>query len=83
MINKLLQKYTFTDTEVRIINDTLGEPLIQKYFASLAAPIMLDLASNMEPKEGESAESFLRRRVHEHGRLEALNTLLSFPVQPS
>lgn len=72
---------TLTDGELHEVQDRLSHPVVQKYFASLAIPIVLDLALNVEPQTGESAESFLRRRTNEHGRLEVLNTLLSIPAK--
>lgn len=67
-----------TQSEIDEVHRILSQPVVQRYFASLAGPIVLDLAVSIEPANGESAESFLRRRSNEHGRLEVLNTLLSF-----
>lgn len=73
--------YIFPDqklsqTEMDVIADKLSDPAVKKYFHVLAYEAGRDIATG-EPKEGESAENYLRRESRVKGRLDALNTLLS------
>lgn len=79
----IFQEYVLTDTEIQQAAAYLSQPVVKKYLSNMASAEAKDLAFNMDPKEGESAESFLGRRRGVHGRLEALITLLSIhnPLQ--
>ena len=81
-----IQDPKLTDTELAQAAVHLSQPVVKKYLTRLAADIAEDVLRHTEPAEGQSAESFLRSRTSETGRLEVLTTLLAIeaanPGQP-
>ena len=67
---------TLTDTELAEAAKHLSAPVVKKYLTAQAADIAEDILNNTDPMDGESAESFLRRRSNEAGRLAILTILL-------
>ena len=67
---------TLTDTELAEAAKHLSAPVVKKYLTAQAADIAMDVIQNVDPSEGESAESFLRRRTGETGKLAILTILL-------
>lgn len=66
-----------TETELAEVAKHLSAPVVKKYLTAQAADIAMDALQNVEPSEGESAESFLRRRAGETGKLAVLTILLA------
>ena len=67
---------SFTTTELNIIAASLADAAVKKYFIKLASDAFRDINLS-EPKEGESAESYLRRRAAVVGGLAVLENLLA------
>lgn len=65
-----------TKTELAEAAVHLSMPVVKKYLTAQAADITTDVIQNVEPAEGESTESFLRRRAAQMGRLAILTILL-------
>ncbi len=68
---------TLSETEINIVHQRFSDETVKKYLISLAWGITHDILTNNSPREGESAESFLRVQQNAYGRLEVINTLLS------
>lgn len=71
-----LPKITFSTTEMVQIKEKLSDPLLKKYFTYLAVVESNDLIANGEPKENETADSFLRRQAEVRGKVALAETLL-------
>lgn len=67
----------FSVTELVQLKEKFSDPLVKKYLTYLAAVESSDLVENGEPKDGETAESFLRRQATVRGKVEAMVTLLA------
>jgi hypothetical protein len=65
-----------TETELAEAAKHLSMPVVKKYLTAQAADITVDVIQNVEPADGESTESFLRRRAGETGKLAILTILL-------
>ena len=74
--SSLFPDIVLSDTEMSIVAAALSQPAVKKYFHSLAHSDGRDIVFS-DPANGESAESYLRRKASVRGRLEVLNTLLS------
>jgi len=69
-------KISFSTTEMVQIKEKLSDPLIKKYLTYLAIAESDDLIVNGEPKDNETADSFLRRQAEVRGKVDVLETLL-------
>lgn len=75
MQTELLPDIALSSTELEVVATALSQPVVKKYFMSLAVPLAKDIISGF-PDTNESAESYLRRQSAVKGSLEAINTLL-------
>ncbi len=76
-----LPEVKFNSGEMAVLVERLKDPIIQKYLSMLVRIEAADFLVNIEPKDGETAEGFLRRQALVRGRIEVLETLISIAMQ--
>lgn len=81
---KLLPVKEFTTAELHELSEFLNKPSVHKYLLHLQAEGVRAIGNGM-PKEGESAEHYIRRQAMFVGSLATLETLLSIdpPARPT
>jgi len=72
-----IPKITFVTSELHQIAEKLNDPLLRKYLTYIASVEASDILENGEPKEGETADSFLRRQAEVRGKVAVIEALLS------
>lgn len=72
-----IPKIEFSLGEITALSERMKDPIIVKYLTMIVSIEAVDLLTNAEPREGETAEAFLRRQAAVRGRIEAIEALLS------
>lgn len=76
LLSSIYPELPFTVTEMNEIATAFSNPSVRKYLAHLGIAGLKAIAGG-EPKEGESAESYLRRQAVVQGQLAVYQTLLT------
>ena len=84
VVTQLFPEKEFNTTELTIIAQCLGHPVVKKYFLDLASRNLKAIVFGQR-KPGESAESYLERQAVVAGGLAVIEMLLAveLPISPT
>lgn len=76
MLPNIFPETKFTTTELTILAENFTHPVVKKYLLSEARSSLEAIATGL-PKEGESAEEYLRRQAQVVGGMRVYEALLA------